>query len=73
MNKHAIGKNMKKHLDRKGWTMTRLSQEINVTPTAVQNWAHGKRTPSAYALYRMSKALGTTMEELVEGIDGEKN
>ena len=69
MNRYAIGKNMMRFLGRKGWTMTRLAQEIHVTQNAVGHWAHGKRTPSAYALYRMAKALDTTMESLVEGID----
>ncbi len=72
MNRYAIGENIKRFLAKKGWTMTRLAQEMHVTQNAVGHWVHGKRTPNAYALYRMAKALDTTMEKLVEGIDEQK-
>ena len=72
MNRTALGKNLEKRLAKRGWSKTRLAQEMHVSSVAVCNWVHGKRIPSAYSLYRMAKILGCQMEELVDGMETEE-
>ena len=56
MDQTAVSKNIKKSLEEKGETA---------------RWLAGKRQPTAYGLYKIAKALETTMEALMDGVDGE--
>lgn len=71
MNRYAVGDNIARHLARKGWTQRRLAEEIGITEVTMSRYTCGTRQPTVYALYRMSHALGCTMEDLCYGIDSE--
>lgn len=70
MDKMAIGKNIHGWLLINGVTQKKLAEEIHVTQATMSRWMNGERNPSVYALYRVAKYLGATMEELMEGIEG---
>ena len=71
MNKYAIGNNISALLKQKKMTQHELAARIQSHDDTVSRWMTGQRQPSAYALLRISKVLGVTMEELMEGIDNE--
>ena len=71
MNTHATGDNIKRLCKRKGLTLQILADRIGVSDCTMSNWCSGKRQITAYGLLRVSRVLGTTMEELMEGIDDE--
>ena len=71
MNKYAIGNNIYALLKQKKMTQTKLAVRIQSHDDTVSRWMTGQRQPSAYALLRISRELGVTMEELMEGIDNE--
>ena len=70
MNKEAVGNNIRRRLRINGITQKELTKELHVTEATVSRWVTGERQPSVYALYRMARFLGATMEELMEGVDG---
>ena len=72
MDRHAIGRNIKSELRKKGWTTRRLSQELNLCETTVSNWILGRRIPSAYGLYRIARTFRIPMEHLMRGVDGDE-
>lgn len=60
MNRYALGNNICARL-----------HEIGINQGTLSKWVNGLREPKASALYQMSKILGVTMEELMEGTDNE--
>lgn len=71
MNKYAFGENIYKMLKHRKMTQHDLAVAIGSHDATVSKWMSGQRSPSAYALLRISRELGVTMEELMEGIDNE--
>lgn len=71
MNRYAIGNNISALLKQKKMTQHELAARIQSHDDTVSRWMTGQRQPSAYALLRISRELGVTMEELMEGIDNE--
>ena len=71
MNIHAIGDNIYKLLKDKHMTQRALAAQIRVQEPTLSKWMTGQRQPSAYALLRISRVLGVTMEKLMEGIEDE--
>jgi transcriptional regulator with XRE-family HTH domain len=41
----------------------------DLSKTSVYGWIHGKSRPTLSALYKASRALGCTMEDLIEGAE----
>jgi len=41
----------------------------DIPRTSVYYWIHGKSRPTLSALYKASRALGCTMEDLIEGAE----
>ena len=72
MNRYAISDNILKLLKDKHMTQHALAARIGVHDPTLSKWMTGQRQPSSYALYRISKVLGVTMEDLMEGIDNER-
>ena len=72
MNKYAIGENIYRLLRKKRMTQHELAARIQSHDDTVSRWMTGQRQPSAYALLRISRELGVTMEQLMEGVDDEK-
>ena len=69
MNKYAIGNNIYRLLRKKRMTQHELAARIRSHDDTVSRWMTGQRQPSAYALLRISRELGVTMEQLMEGIE----
>jgi len=71
MNRYAIGNNISALLKQKKMTQHELAARIQSHDDTVSRWMTGQRQPSSYALFRISKVLGVTMEDLMEGIGNE--
>lgn len=69
MNKYAIGENIYKLLKHSKMTQHELAARIHVPDPTLSKWMTGQRQPSSYALLRISRELGVTMEQLMEGIE----
>ena len=69
MNIHATGDNIKNLCKRKGLTLGILADRIGVSDCTMSNWINGHRQVTAYGLLRISRVLGVTMEELMEGVE----
>ena len=69
MNIHATGDNIKHLCKRKGLTLGILADRIGVSDCTMSNWVNGRRQITAYGLLRVSRVLGVTMEELMEGVE----
>ena len=69
MNRYAIGENIYKRLKQRHMTQHELAAQIQSHDDTVSRWMTGQRQPSAYALMRISRVLGVTMESLMEGVD----
>ena len=52
-------------------TQYRLAKLLGITQSTLSRWVNGQREPKALNLYRTSKILGVTMDELMEGTDDE--
>ena len=71
MNKYAIRENIYRLLRKKRMTQHELALRIQSHDDTVSRWMTGQRQPSAYALLRISRVLGVTMESLMEGVEDE--
>ena len=69
MNRYAISDNVLKLLKQRHMTQHELAARIGVHDPTMSKWMTGQRQPSAYALLRISRELGVTMESLMEGVD----
>lgn len=69
MNKYAISDNIARLLKREHMTQHDLAARIGVHDPTLSKWMTGQRQPSAYALLRISRVLGVTVEKLMEGIE----
>ena len=69
MNIRATGDNIYRLMRSRNRTETWLARQLNVEPETVMNWLNGKRQPTVYAVYRISKLFNVSMETIVEGID----
>lgn len=69
MNRYAIGNNIYRLIKQRHMTQHELAARIQSHDDTVSRWMTGQRQPSAYALLRISRILGVTMEQLMEGVD----
>ena len=69
MNKYAIGNNISALLKQKKMTQHELAARIHSHDDTVSRWMTGQRQPSSYALLRISRVLGVSMEFLMSGVD----
>lgn len=64
--------NMKKNYVRekrleKGLTHSQLAEKSGVPSRTIQDWEYGAKPPTnVYQIYKVAKALGCTIEELIE-------
>ncbi|WP_127539358.1 helix-turn-helix domain-containing protein [Paenibacillus illinoisensis] len=63
-----IEANMKRLIDKKDWTIYRLSKESGVSLTVLYNMGSKKQGPHAETLVKLSSALGVSLDELVLGV-----
>lgn len=71
MDKFAVARNIESLLDKHKMHGSQLAERLGVTCNAVSNWRTGLRQPSAYAVYRMAKVFGCTMEDIMKGVEVE--
>ena len=71
MNRYAIGENIYRILKERHMTQKELAARIGVHDPTLSKWMTGQRQPSAYALLRISRVLGVSMEKLMEEIEDE--
>ena len=71
MNRYAIGENIHRLLKMKRMTQHELAARIRSHDDTVSRWMTGQRQPSAYALLRISRELGVSMEYLMRGVEDE--
>ncbi|MBO7726928.1 MAG: helix-turn-helix transcriptional regulator [Oscillospiraceae bacterium] len=69
MNRLAIGRNIRKALDKRKLSQVWLAKQIGVSNTLFTPWMSGKCLPSLMMLYRISRVLEVSMDQLMEGID----
>lgn len=72
MNTNAVGDNIKECLESRCMAQRELADHIGVTEATMSRWIRGQRQPTAYALLRMSKVFGVTMERLMTGVNEER-
>lgn len=51
-------------LRKKGFTQTRLAQELNISVPSVNAWVTNKAKPSIENVFKMSAVLSTDVDEL---------
>ncbi|MFA5136015.1 MAG: helix-turn-helix transcriptional regulator [Patescibacteria group bacterium] len=60
-----LGKHIKKARKSKNITQEQLSEMVRVTPKYIQYIEAGKRSPSLKSLYKIAKALGVKVKDLM--------
>lgn len=69
MDRYAIGRNIRKILDERRLSQVWLAEQIGASNTVFTPWMAGRYLPSVLMLYRVARALGVTMDSLMEGLD----
>ena len=57
----TIGKKIKAARQLKGWTQTRLAQELHLSPEAVSKWEQGRYLPDEYNQERLNELLDLSL------------
>lgn len=53
--------------NQKGWTQQRLAHEAGITQATVSTLEAGRRQPNMDSLQKIAKALGVSIDGLIEG------
>ena len=64
-----VGENIVRHASGSGMSFKQLATAMNVQEETLRKWITGERMITVYGLVRASKELGTTMEQLTNGIN----
>lgn len=67
--KYKLGRNIKIERIRKDLTQEQFAELIDMSLSYVSKLEQGLTSPTAIALYKMSKILNITMEEFFQGIE----
>lgn len=67
----AVGERILQQLRQQELTQADLCRITGLSTTAVSQYCTGKRIPDTASLYTLARALGTTMEWLLAGAEGE--
>jgi len=59
-----ISMNIRKYREEKGLTQTELGEHFGKAKTTVASWEGGKSLPDAGLLFRLSKYLGVTIDDM---------
>lgn len=73
MNRYALGNNIVSRLEEIGMTQYRLAAKLGINQGTLSKWVNGLREPKASALYKISKILGVTIDELMKGVDDDSD
>lgn len=63
----SLGENIRERRETVGMTQTMLAGAAGVTLGAINQFESNIRIPNAYTFAAMAKALGVTMDELMNG------
>ena len=63
-----IGDNIARYLNRAGTTQRMLAAYADITEVSISRYISGDRAPRVTVLYKISKALNCTMEDLMYGV-----
>lgn len=63
-----IGKNIREHRKRVGWSQERLAEKSDLHPVYFGQVERGEQVISVHALVRVAKALKVKLADLVAGI-----
>ena len=69
LSRYQLGANIYKVLGEKDWTQKHLADVVGITHQLLSKYINGDVVPSYLVVYRISRALGVTMEDLVDGIE----
>lgn len=69
----ALGKNIKKLREKKGWTQEELSERADIHISYIGQIERGLRYPSLKINFRIADALEVKIVDLFKGIDDKKN
>ena len=67
MNQIKMGKFIKELRQEKGLTQKEIGDQLNITDNSVSKWERGINTPDIYYLAPLSKILGVSINELLNG------
>ena len=67
MDKYALGRNIFDRLRVIKMSQRVLAEKLDIHEGTVSKWINGMSEPKASMLYRISRILGVTMDELMEG------
>lgn len=67
--KYILGRNIKAERIRKDITQEKFAEKINMSLSYVSKLEQGLTSPTALALFKMSKILKTPMEDFFKGIE----
>ena len=63
----SLGENIRERREAIGWTQLRLAGEARVTTAAISYFESNQKIPNAFTFDAIAKALGVTMDELMNG------
>ena len=64
----TLGNNISFWLEVRGISQRELAERIGVTAVSISRYITGKRVASGMTLYKISRVLGCTMEDLLKGV-----
>lgn len=67
--KHKLGRNIKVERIRKYLSQEEFAEKIDMSLSYISKLEQGLTSPTAIALFKMSKVLDIPMEEFFKGID----
>lgn len=67
IDKRKFARNLINVLIKKNWSQSDLARATGIDPSNINGYVNARRFPNATALWDMAKALGMTMEELMDG------
>ena len=70
-NPIILANNIKQYLEKSGMKRSELARKTYTSEVSITRYCSGQRHPDAYTIYRMAKALGCTVADLMKGVDEE--
>lgn len=65
----TLGRNIKKHREKRHWSQEKLSEKADIHVSYVGQIERGMRYPSLKTLFKLADALEVKITELFKGID----
>jgi transcriptional regulator with XRE-family HTH domain len=68
-----FGESLQRFRENADLSQSGLAEKAGLSVRSIQNWEQGHRVPRADALIALSRALGITVDNLLNGPEPEKN